>query len=157
MKTITWNRVQAVKLATLAAWLLSAPSQSARAKAAPGIVWQPTWKQAQEVSRRTKKPVMLYFHASWCAPCHVLEERTLANARVVRASRRWVCVRADLDRETALAARFRVSRPPLLLFLNARGQVSRSLAGYVEAPTVIKALQTAPTSKAATPSARKQK
>lgn len=69
-------------------------------QSAPAVAWQPSWKAAQEVSRRTGKPIFVYFHAAWCGPCRALDKTVWSDARVIRASRAWVPFKADLDSQS---------------------------------------------------------
>ena len=105
------------------------------------VAWQPSWKAAQDASRRTGKPIFVYFHAAWCGPCRALDKTVWPDARVIRASRAWVPFKADLDSQTDLGTRFNVTTPPMVVFLNGKTQKISSLLGYNDAPALTKAMQ----------------
>ena len=109
----------------------------------PTIAWQLSWKGAQDVSRKTGKPILVYFHAAWCGPCRALDKTVWSDARVIRASRAWVPFKADLDNETDLATRFNVTTPPMVVFLDGKNRKVSSLLGFNDAPTLIKAMHRA--------------
>jgi len=113
------------------------------AQSASSIAWQRSWKAAQEVSRRTGKPIFVYFHAAWCGPCRGLDKTVWPDARVIRASRAWVPFKADLDTQADLAARFDVKTPPIVVFVDGKTRKVSSLLGFNDAPTLIKAMQSA--------------
>lgn len=110
---------------------------------APTIAWQTSWEVAQNTSRKTGKPIFIYFHAAWCGPCRNLDKMVWSDARVVRASRAWVPFKADLDTQTDLARRFDVKTPPMVVFLDGKARKVSSLLGFQDAPTMIKVMQSA--------------
>ncbi len=129
-------------LAFIAGALIS--SQPAMAKSGgPSVAWQTSWKAAQDVSRKTGKPIFVYFHAAWCGPCRALDKTVWSNARVIRASRAWVPFKADLDTQTDLATRFNVKTPPIVVFLDSKTRKISSLLGYNDAKAMSAAMQNA--------------
>lgn len=136
MKGIKQFLVLVVSLALFQPSLLAAEK-------APAVAWQSSWKGAQELSKRTGKPIFVYFHASWCSPCRALDKDVWPNALAVRASRAWIPFKADLDKETDLAAQFRVKAPPMIVFLNTQNKPIASVLGYNEAPLLSKAMKSA--------------
>lgn len=113
------------------------------AEDAPSVVWQPSWAQASELARRQEQPMLVYFGATWCGPCRKLEKETFPQADVVRASRRWINFKADLDEQDDLAARYSVETPPTLLFLDSKGRVMDKLVGFYNAKVVVAKMESA--------------
>ncbi len=67
----------------------------------------------------------------------------LTDARVVGAAKKWEAVRADMDKESSLAVRLKVERPPTLVFLTAQGRAAGRHEGYAEVSDVLKVLRVA--------------
>lgn len=79
-------------------------------------------------ARAESRPVLLDFFAEWCVSCHVLEENTLSDARVLSAmeERDFLLVRADVTRITrenqSIMSRYEVLGLPSLLFFTGEGE-----------------------------------
>ena len=130
-------------LITLVAGALVVSQPVAAKPGVPSVAWQTSWKAAQDVSRKTGKPIFVYFHAAWCGPCRNLDKTVWSDARVIRASRGWVPLKADLDSQSDLARRYEVKTPPMVVFLDGKTRQVASLLGYNDAPTMIRAMQSA--------------
>jgi thiol:disulfide interchange protein len=76
-----------------------------------------------------KKPMLLFFTASWCHFCHQLAADAFNDASVVSLSERFVCVLVDADREPQVCAYFRVRSYPTIQFVSARGQLLNRMVG----------------------------
>jgi thiol-disulfide isomerase/thioredoxin len=76
-----------------------------------------------------KKPMLLFFTASWCHYCHQLAADAFNDATVVNLSERFVCVLVDADREPQVCAYFRVRSYPTIQFVSARGQLLNRMVG----------------------------
>jgi hypothetical protein len=67
------------------------------------------------------RPLLMVFRGSWCRWSAELTQGTLADARVIGYSRRFVCVAVDADRDATTCRRFTVDRFPTVLLLDANG------------------------------------
>lgn len=67
------------------------------------------------------RPLLMVFRGSWCRWSAELTHGTLADPRIVAASRQFVCVAVDADRDAATCRRFAVDRFPTVLLLDAAG------------------------------------
>jgi thioredoxin-like negative regulator of GroEL len=76
-----------------------------------------------------KKPMLLFFTASWCHFCHQLAADAFNDATVVSLSERFVCVLIDADREPHVCSYFRVRSYPTIQFVSARGQLLNRMVG----------------------------
>jgi thioredoxin-like negative regulator of GroEL len=76
-----------------------------------------------------KKPMLLFFTASWCHFCHQLAADAFNDATVVNLSEQFVCVLIDADREPEVCTYFRVRSYPTIQFVSARGQLLNRMVG----------------------------
>lgn len=107
------------------------------------IPWRSSLLAAQQESKRSGKPILVYFHATWCGPCHALERTTWRKARVVRAARLFVPVKVDADRNPVLAQRYNAQFFPTMLFIAPSGRVAHTHIGYLNTRQALKTFKLA--------------
>lgn len=84
---------------------------------------------ALEKARKTQKPIMIDFFATWCGPCKMLDEKIYPAPAVVEESQNFVCVKVDVDKNSDVARKYSVSGLPSLVFLDASGTEIHRQAG----------------------------
>ncbi len=92
---------------------------------------------------RQKKPVLMYWGASWCPPCNQLKATLFNRQDFATLSQHFVAVHVDGDRPGAqrVSTRFKVSGyPTVVLFTPDRQEITR-LPGEADAPQVMAVLQ----------------
>ena len=100
----------------------------------PEIVpWRHHFSKAQAESKSTGKPILVYFTADWCAPCHTLKRTTWADKKVEAALRAYVPVRVDVNLDTPVALRYGAEFLPRYAVLDEEGKVVRAVDGYLNA------------------------
>ena len=94
--------------------------------------WQPCAQELLDAARRDGRPAMIYFPASWSAPCRMMERKVFSRVEIVDAARRFVVLKADTsDTQSepmrALREKYAVARYPTVVFLRPDGMEERSL------------------------------
>lgn len=113
----------------------------------PGVVWEEYSETAYQAARQQKKPIMLYFAADWCGPCHKLRRETFTDQDVIAGTDRFVRFKVDLTSPQGEAAKvgenFAVSALPTVVFIGEDGQerVRLRLIGFEEAARFRQRLQ----------------
>lgn len=107
--------------------------------------WLPTYDEALELSKKTKKPVMIYFTGSdWCAPCISLDKELFYTEKFKNyADQHLILLEVDSPRQQDLLSnekmsenlylkqKYNVKSFPTLLFVNHRGKVFAEKKGYI--------------------------
>jgi len=116
-------------------------SAPAAAEAGAGLIpWSHDPEQAFTTARETGRPVLVNFHADWCAPCHVMDAETFGNADVVERAGSFVVLKVDADRNEALADRYEVTLLPTTFVLTPTGKPVITMRGVVGAADMVELL-----------------
>lgn len=89
-----------------------------------------------EEAQRLHKPVFVAFHASWCAPCKVMEEEIFTRPQVYSfLNQRFINFRTDYDSPAGrrIAEIFEVSKLPTVLFVSEKGVALERYTGIIPA------------------------
>jgi thiol:disulfide interchange protein len=136
------SMVVAAAVALGATWHGSQPVAVAASKTSPNTVaaksikWQSSWSAALKEAKRTGKPIFVDFYATWCGPCKMLDEHVYTNRKVIDASRKWVMLKVDAERNTQLAQANKITAFPTLIFYTPQGKaVVRKMGFEITAST----------------------
>src|SRR5947209_5169948 len=66
--------------------------------------------------------VLLVFSATWCGPCHMLEDTTFSDGAVKERMRELVEVHLDVDKNSDVAKHYDVELIPAYLMLSPTGE-----------------------------------
>jgi thiol-disulfide isomerase/thioredoxin len=138
----------ALKLAAMAVLAaLAAPLHAANLPSA-NVAWVPAAVDADidtafARAKAEKKPVLLYWGATWCPPCNQLKATLFNRQEFAALSKNLIAVHVDGDRPGAqrLGTRFKVSGYPTTVLFTAEGQEITRLANEVDAPQALAVLQ----------------
>lgn len=108
------------------------PGKTNNMNRANEIAWQ-SWDEAAFArARQENKPVLLAISAVWCHWCHVMDETTYSDERVIaKINQQFVPVRVDNDRRPDVNARYNQGGWPTTAFLAPSGAL---LAGATYLP-----------------------
>jgi thiol-disulfide isomerase/thioredoxin len=102
----------------------------AQAELPPG--WSTDYTNSLEQARTRNQPLVLWFTASWCAPCRLMARTTLTNLAVVQTLADLNHVAIDIDEHEDLAKAYSISAVPTFQMRSPNGDEIASLTGSQE-------------------------
>ena len=112
------------------------------------VAWLPAAQDADidrafALAKEQRKPVLLYWGATWCPPCNQLKATFFNTQDFAIQARDFVAVHVDGDRPGAqkLGARFKVRGYPTVLLMNPDGAEITRLPGEADAEQVMAVLR----------------
>ena len=86
------------------------------------ILWQEWGEQAFRASEDSEKPVLLALGATWCHWCHVMDETSYSDPRIVElVNTHFIPVRVDVDQRPDVSRRYNQGGYPSLAILDHEG------------------------------------
>jgi uncharacterized protein YyaL (SSP411 family) len=97
---------------------------SPRPNRAAEIGWMEWGPEAFALAKETDRPILLGISAVWCHWCHVMDETTYSDSRVIELIRDgYVPIRVDNDRRPDVNARYNMGGWPTTVFLTPDGDI----------------------------------
>ncbi len=104
----------------------------AAAAPAPELKWQPWSETLFQQAEREKRFVILNLHATWCHWCHVMEEQTYRDPKVIALLKaKYLTVEVDADARPDLANRYEDYGWPATIVFNTNGREIVKRRGYI--------------------------
>ena len=106
-----------------------------------GIAWK-SLEQGLASAKAENKPVLLYFHADWCAYCVKLKKTTFRDKAVLAyLADHFISISVDTDKRRELLNQWQVTGLPTMWFLKPGGDKINKIPGYVDADQMVKFLK----------------
>ena len=87
------------------------------------IAWRDWNEETFLAARAEAKPVLLTLGATWCHWCHVMDQTSYSDQRVIElVNSRFIPVRVDVDQRPDIALRYNQGGYPSVAFLTGDGQ-----------------------------------
>src|SRR5262249_28765224 len=102
-----------------------------RPRATTPFMWQHAFDPALTHAESSKKFLMIDFEATWCGPCHSMDQWIWTDAEVAGLlAKGYVGVKLDADIEKNLVKRFNIAGYPTMVVLGADGKELKRVVGY---------------------------
>lgn len=119
------------------AWFLGAMVVFALPAFSQEIQWIRSFSAGMKLARQNNRPALVDFWSEWCIPCKQMDRDPYADPGLSEASRRFVLIRVDVDKDQATAAHFGIKILPMKLFLDPRESVLREIKGFTKATEIL--------------------
>ena len=90
------------------------------------------YDEAISQAAQQNKHVMLYFWADWCQYCAMFNNEVLPNEKVIESlNDSFLSVQVNIEEDPELAEKYEARTLPMIVFLDAKGEVAGYLPGYL--------------------------
>jgi thiol:disulfide interchange protein DsbD len=132
VKTIKFRAVRLVLAAIFLGVSLWWGMPSGQVAEGSKIGWQSYSETALNQAKESGRPVVIDFFADWCIPCKELDKFSFSDRDVVRLSKNFVMLKADLTRGNSpeaksLLKRYDIKGVPTIVFIGPDGRERKDL------------------------------
>ncbi|TDL99391.1 MAG: hypothetical protein C4K58_05635 [Flavobacteriaceae bacterium] len=99
-----------------------------------------TLEKALVLSKKENKPLFVYVHASWCAPCVRLKSTTFADEKVIEYfNQNFINVSFDVDKPISktMVQKYKVRSVPSLYVFSPAAKTLANSEGYLNATQIL--------------------
>jgi len=104
--------------------------------------WLKDFEKATAEAKKTNRPILVMFSASWCAPCKMMIAQVFPDDKVKAALKDVVPVYVDSEVDVALATENGIRAYPTFVCLSAAGKPVTSRVGGSDIPNFIEMIET---------------
>lgn len=100
-----------------------------------------TFTEAIAQAKKENKPIFMNVYATWCPPCNKIKQTTFMSDKVGEAmNKNFVNISIDAEKGEgiALAQKYEVTAHPLMLVIDANGNVQKRILGFVKEDQLLK-------------------
>ncbi len=108
------------------------------------IHWYSTVEEASAQAIPANRPMMIDFWATWCLPCKAMEQEVYSTAEFRKATQKFLPVKIDFDKKTALARKYNVESLPTIVFADSYGNELFRYEGYLGAASLLAVVNALP-------------
>jgi thiol:disulfide interchange protein len=95
------------------------------------VAWGKDLTVALAEAKRTNKKVLIDFEATWCGPCHTMDQWIWNDAEVAQMiNAGFVGVKVDADLQKALVKRLKIEAYPTMMVMGGDGAVLQRVTDY---------------------------
>ena len=95
------------------------------------VSWGKDLTAALADAKRTNKKILIDFEATWCGPCHTIDQWIWNDAEVAQViNAGFVGVKVDADLQKALVKRLKIEAYPTMMVMGADGAVLQRVTDY---------------------------
>lgn len=105
--------------------------------------WLWDYDQAFKLANASGKMVMIDFMASWCGPCHMMEDQVFSTDEFKKATANMILLKVDVDNSPDLAQKYAIEAMPTVKFIKPDGSIVHEFVGYGGFSQVMKEVETA--------------
>jgi thiol-disulfide isomerase/thioredoxin/YHS domain-containing protein len=96
-------------------------------------VWKNDFAAAEAEAKMLNRPLVVHFHATYCAPCKLMEKEVLFTPQVLKLLEAgFVAVKVDVPKNPKVSARFAISSMPTDIIVGPDGKVLVKTEGYTD-------------------------
>jgi thioredoxin-like negative regulator of GroEL len=110
---------------------------AASASAQDAVQWYSSLEKASALAVPADRPIMIEFWADWCEACKAMEKDVYSTPDFLEATKRFLPVKIEFDKKTALARRYKVDNLPTIVFTDSYGNELFRYQGYVGAKSLL--------------------
>jgi thiol-disulfide isomerase/thioredoxin len=108
------------------------------------VVWGKELTPALAEAKSKNRKVLIDFEATWCGPCHTMDQWIWNDAEVAQAiNAGYVGIKVDADLQKALVKRLKIEAYPTMMVMGADGAVLQRVTDYQSSKQMLAFLGTA--------------